>query len=126
MVNLLLIFFGSGLGGVCRYLISQTVYSYLGSGTFPYGTIVVNTCGSFLIGILSVILFARFYLIAQPLRALLIIGFLGGFTTFSAFSLETLNLFENREFILACLNIVISVLLSLAMTWLGIMLGRTI
>lgn len=126
MLNLILIFIGSGFGGVCRNLISRGVYAYFANNTFPYGTLVVNVLGSFFIGFLSVIFLSRFYFMSQYLRSLLIIGFLGGFTTFSAFSFETFNLIENRELFSVCLNIVASVFLSLIMTWLGILLGRTI
>jgi len=124
MLNLILIFIGSGLGGICRYLLSRAVYSLFATTIFPYGTLVVNTVGALLIGLLSVIFLTRFYYISQHLRALVIIGFLGGFTTFSTFSLETFNLFENHELFLAGLYILLSLCLSLGMTGLGIMLGR--
>lgn len=121
-----MIFIGSGFGGVSRYLLSRSVYYFIGNSDFPYGTLVVNVFGGFLIGFLSVILFSRFYIISQQLRALLIIGFLGGFTTFSAFSLETFNLLQNRDLLFGFLNIILSILLSMLMTWFGVFLGRLI
>ncbi len=126
MLNIILIFIGSGLGGACRYLVSHGIYSYSSGRIFPYGTLCVNVCGSFLIGFLSVLFFSRFYFISPQLRALFLIGFLGGFTTFSAFAFESFNLLENRELFLAFLNIFASVFLSVLMAWIGIILGRAI
>lgn len=123
MINTLLIFFGAGIGGVSRYWISNGVYWLLGR-QFPYGTLVVNASGSFLMGLLFALLLERFNGIAPQLRSLLLIGFLGGYTTFSSFSIETLNLFESGAWISATLNIFISVMLCLVLTWLGILWGR--
>ena len=91
---------------------------------FPYGTLVVNATGCFLMGLLFVLLLERFNSIAPELRSLILIGFLGGYTTFSSFSIETMNLFESGDWVAASLNIVISVVLCMALTWLGLMGGR--
>lgn len=123
MNRILLIALGSGAGGVLRYLISTAAYRWLGR-EFPYGTLAVNAVGSFLIGLLFVILLEHFTEFADHLRSLLIIGFLGGFTTFSSFSIETINLLENGEIYRGFLNVIISVALCLSLTWLGILLGR--
>lgn len=123
MINTLLIFLGSGVGGIFRYGVSNGVYWFLGR-QFPYGTLVVNASGSFLMGLLFAILLERFDGIAPQLRSLLLIGFLGGYTTFSSFSIETLNLFESGAWVSATLNIFISVTLCLMLTWLGILGGR--
>ena len=109
VVNTLLIFFGAGTGGVFRYWISNGIYWLLGR-QFPYGTLVVNATGSFLMGFLFALILERFDGIGPQLRALLLIGFLGGYTTFSSFSIETLNLFENGAWISAILNIFISIM----------------
>lgn len=123
MVNTLLIFFGAGLGGVFRYWISKGVYGVLGE-QFPYGTLFVNASGSFLMGLLFVLIMERFDGIGPQLRALLLIGFLGGYTTFSSFSIETLALFESGAWLSALLNIVVSVVLCISLVWLGVIGAR--
>ncbi|OGV26264.1 MAG: camphor resistance protein CrcB [Legionellales bacterium RIFCSPHIGHO2_12_FULL_37_14] len=122
-MNLILIFFGAGLGGVCRYIISILSYQFLGRD-FPYGTLIVNATGSFLIGVLFTLLIERFVDTGIELRALLIIGFVGGYTTFSSFSLETLQLIEDGSWMLAGVNVVLNVSLCLILSYIGIKLGR--
>jgi CrcB protein len=113
---------GGAIGAVLRYLGSTAVYAWLGRG-FPYGTLVVNTLGSLIMGILAILLLER--LSSGPeLRALLLVGLLGSFTTFSTFSIETLNLIEQGALIKAGTNILLSVLLCLAAAWLGTIIGR--
>lgn len=123
MSNALLIFFGAGLGGLCRYWVSNEVYGLLGQ-TFPYGTLLVNISGSFLMGLLFTLILERFSSIAPHLRSFLLIGFLGGYTTFSSFSLETVTLFENGAWLSAVLNVLLSVGLCVSFTCLGIIGGR--
>ena len=123
MINTLLIFLGAGVGGVFRYGVSNGVHWFLGR-QFPYGTLVVNASGSFLMGLLFTLLLERFEGIGPQLRSLLLVGFLGGYTTFSSFSIETLNLFESGAFVSAIVNIFVSVTLCLTLTWLGILGGR--
>ncbi len=123
MLQLLLIGLGSAVGGVCRYLLSTSIYSLIGKD-FPYGTLAVNMLGSFFIGLLSVLFIERVNELGAPLRALLIIGFLGGFTTFSSFSMETFNLLESGEIFSAILNIVISLVACIALTGMGVLLAR--
>lgn len=123
MVNNLLIFLGAGLGGVCRYWLSNGIYWLVGR-QFPYGTLFVNVTGSFLMGLLFILLMERFDGIGPQLRSLLLIGFLGGYTTFSSFSIETLTLFENGAWFDGCLNILLSIVLCISLTWLGIIGGR--
>ena len=123
MLNTLLIFLGAGFGGVSRYWISNITYGFLGR-QFPYGTLIVNVSGCFLMGLLFVLILERLDVVGPQLRSLLLIGFLGGYTTFSSFSIETLNLFESGAYLSASLNILLSIILCIAATWLGVMGGR--
>ena len=123
MLNTLLIFLGAGFGGVSRYWISNVTFGFFGR-QFPYGTLIVNVSGCFLMGLLFVLILERFDGLGPQLRSLILIGFLGGYTTFSSFSIETLNLFENGAPLAGVANILLSVILCLAATWLGIIGGR--
>ncbi len=122
-MDIWLIFFGAGLGGISRFSLSQAFARLLGPG-FPYGTLVVNALGAFFAGLLFVLILDRLEGLANHLRPFLLTGFLGGFTTFSTFSLETLNLFENNGAGFAILNILLNITLCLFMVWLGIWGGR--
>jgi len=115
---------GGAIGAVLRYGVSRAVHAILGSG-FPYGTLTVNVLGSLLMGFMYIVLIER---ISNnlPLRATLIIGFLGAFTTFSTFSIETFNLLENGDAFKAFTNILVSVLFCLLAAWLGVIIGREI
>ena len=121
--NSLLIFLGCGIGGVLRFWISNLTYLLLGRG-FPHGTLMVNVTGALLMGLLATIAQERFSFIEGPFRAFLLIGVLGGYTTFSSFSLETLNLIESANYLGAALNIILSVVLCLGAVWFGVLLGR--
>lgn len=125
MNQILLVGIGGAFGSMARFLLSTTVYKIFGS-TFPYGTLFVNVTGCFIIGLIGVLFIGHFYAYASDMRSLLVIGFLGGYTTFSSFSFETLNLAINGEYEAAIINVVASVILCLIATWLGIVLGRTI
>lgn len=105
-----------------RYGASLGVYGLLGRG-FPYGTLFVNVTGSLLMGVLSIVMLERFN-VGPEWRAAIMVGLLGSFTTFSTFSLETLNLLEQGDIMRAMLNIVLSVLVCLAAVWLGVSIGR--
>ncbi len=120
--QLVMIACGGALGAIMRFLVSSGVHRLAGRD-FPYGTLSVNVIGSLLIGFLYIYLIERASLGAEW-RALLIIGFLGAFTTFSTFSMETLNLIENSELIKAASNVLLSVILCLFATWLGVIAGR--
>ncbi len=113
---------GGALGASGRYLTGIGVTRLMGEG-FPYGTVVINVLGSFLMGVLFVLLIER----GMPRHApLLLTGVLGGFTTFSAFSMDTLALVERGQAGLAALYVGASVGLSLMAIVAGLALGRGI
>lgn len=118
----LLIFFGAGTGGVLRPLVSLQTARWLGTA-FPYGTLTVNILGAFALGLLAGIL-ASHGSGNSNLRLLLATGLLGGFTTFSAFSLETLTLLERHQPALAAAYVLASVAGALLAMALGLKLGR--
>ena len=122
MYQTLAIAAGGALGAVFRYWASNGVYFLTGRG-FPYGTLFVNVTGSLLIGLLSVWLLER-SLAGPVLRGFLLIGVLGGFTTFSTFSMETVNLIESGQVVRALVNMVVSVLVCVGAAGLGVVLGR--
>lgn len=103
--------FGGFLGSVARYYTGRMAYNYL-SASFPFGTLAVNTLGCFLIGMIYS-LSMRSTAITPGWRMFLIIGFCGGFTTFSTFSYESIQLMRDNEYLYAALNILGSVALGL-------------
>jgi CrcB protein len=113
---------GGALGSVLRYGLSNWVYSLAGRG-FPYGTLVVNVLGSLAMGILFVLMVERMGTSAVW-RAGLLIGVLGGFTTFSTFSIETFNLIEQGAMAKAAANMLASLILCVSATWFGVILAR--
>ena len=124
MAQILFIAAGGATGALLRYWMSQSIHSFMGRG-FPYGTLSVNLLGSLLMGLLYVFLIERMD-VNPEWRAGLIIGLLGAFTTFSTFSIETLNLMEAGEQLKAGLNILFSVTFCIAGCWLGMIIGRQI
>lgn len=121
-LQLIAIASGGAIGAVARFLVSNQVYAWFGRG-FPYGTLVVNVLGSLLMGLLSVWFLERS--IADPLwRAAVLVGFLGAFTTFSTFSLETFVLIENGELLRAVVNMLASVSVCVVSVWVGVTLAR--
>jgi CrcB protein len=121
MNQLLLVAFGGALGSVSRYSFNSFVYRFLGRD-FPWATLGVNVIGSFFIGFLSVLILKKLS-VSQDMQSFLIIGFLGAFTTFSGFSLESLNLFEQGQYMYAALNILLSVVLCILACFAGLQLA---
>lgn len=123
MRAVLLVGAGGFLGSVLRYWMAAWAFRALGKPWFPVGTLAVNVLGCFFIGLLGGIAEQR-RLFVQELRLFLFIGVLGGFTTFSAFALETTSLLRDSRVIGACLNVVLQILLGLLAVRLGMALSR--
>jgi CrcB protein len=127
MLAYLWVAIGGAVGSMARYGLGGLVSDKTG-GAFPWGTLVVNITGSFVIGLLGAIT-APEGKMTPPSRALatqlLITGVCGGYTTFSSFSLQTLNLLRDREWFYAGGNILLSVVLCMIAVWLGYLLGST-
>lgn len=110
---------GSALGGVARFALAGAIAQFLG-GTFPWGTLIVNLLGSFVIGLFATLTDPEGRLRVGPTgRHFVMTGILGGFTTFSSFSLQTLTLARDGELLRAGGNVVGSVVLCLVGVWLG-------
>jgi len=122
MIQILAVAIGGATGSVLRFLVSSWVYTLFGRD-FPYGTLAVNVSGSLAMGFLFVLFTERFGNDAV-LRAGILIGVLGGYTTFSSFSIETFNLINNGAIIKALLNMAGSLALCISGTWIGVLLGR--
>jgi CrcB protein len=125
MNQLIAVALGGACGAVLRFLMSTGLYQWLGRG-FPYGTLAVNVVGSFLIGLLTEALILQRIAISLEYRAAILVGFIGAFTTFSTFSLETLYLIEQGSLTKAALNIAFSVLGCLFAVWIGLLCGRSL
>ncbi len=122
--DLFFIFLGGGIGSVLRYLISilgeKTIYYFIDK-PHPLGTFTVNIVGSFAIGLLYGY-FQENISVSETLKLFLFVGFLGGFTTFSSFSLDTFKLVQSGEIMIAILYIISSIVLALGFTYFGIKL----
>lgn len=123
MTQLLVIALGGALGAVSRFLLSGLVDTTMGRN-FPFGTLAVNVLGSFLIGVAFVWLASRAD--SSLARDIVVTGFLGSLTTFSTFSIQTLQLAQHGEFARAGINIIASVVVCIAASALGILCARTI
>ena len=113
---------GGACGALLRLWVGQAVSVLLGRG-FPFGTLVVNVSGSLAMGVVYVVFLER-HDIPPEWRAALVVGFLGAFTTFSTFSMDTLLLIQQGQPVRAGLNVALSVVLCLAGCWLGVVVAR--
>lgn len=121
-MNVFLVFLGGGIGAMARYGLQGVVHGVTGT-VFPYGTLVVNILGSLIIGFLLTFFEERF-LVNPSLRVFLAIGVLGGFTTFSSFSYETMALIRDGSYLLGTVNILGSIVVCLGATWGGMIIGK--
>ncbi len=118
MREIVLVFFGAGIGGVLRFVLGSLVYSVTGRN-FPYGTLVINLSGSFIMGFLFVLITQRYTNLAPYLIAFMLVGILGGYTTFSSFSIETLRLFQDGKIAYAFTNVLVSTIGGILLAWVG-------
>lgn len=114
---------GGAGGAVSRYWVLTQTTAWLGKG-FPYGILLVNVTGSFVVGFLSIVLVQKFQ-VSEVLKMAILVGFLGSFTTFSTFSLDVLNAFLAGNSLKALSYIVSSVLMSLIGVYLGYLLAKS-
>lgn len=122
MTPYLLVLFGGGTGALARYAAGTAIMSRFG-GRFPLGTLIINVTGSFAIGYLMTLLTER-YQLDPAWRLLLVVGFLGGYTTFSSFEWETFTAVRDGQLWSGLLNIVSSVVFGYVAVWLGALLAR--
>ena len=120
--KVLLIFVGSGCGGVLRYAIAGWTQK-LANGSFPAGTLLVNLTGCLLVGFLTAAFSGR-VLLREEYRVALLVGLLGGYTTFATFGLETFNLLNAGQFARAVANIALSVGVGVIAVWFGYRLAE--
>ncbi|HEY6403977.1 MAG TPA: fluoride efflux transporter CrcB [Blastocatellia bacterium] len=125
MLKIILVLLGGAIGTGCRYGLSSLIYSRIKNPTFPYANLVINVSGSFIIGMLAELFNGRLQ-VSPTTQAALIIGVLGGYTTFSSFSYETFTLIRGGEWLRATLNSAGSVLLGLVAVWLGVRLAQSL
>lgn len=118
MFNILFVGAGGFIGSVLRYLVGGWVQQLSRSLDFPYGTLTVNLIGCFVIGFLGELAEAR-GIFASETRLLVFIGLLGGFTTFSSFGNDTLNLARSGQIFNALTNVAVNVVFGLLLVWLG-------
>ncbi|MDB5550183.1 MAG: CrcB-like protein [Rhizobium sp.] len=124
MNHILLVALGGAIGSVARYLTGQATLRWFGPA-FPWGTLAVNIVGSLAIGIFAELIARRFDN-SPELRLLIITGFLGGFTTFSAFSLEVTAMAERGDYLWAATYILLSIIISVAAVFAGLALVRAL
>ena len=122
MTRALLVGLGGFIGTVARYWLSGVIARRYGE-TFPFGTLVVNALGCFVIGFLFYFFYDR-SLTSPTARTVVVIGLIGGFTTFSSYGLQTFTLLRDGEVLLALLNVAASNILCLVLVWIGYSLAK--
>ena len=124
MYNISLIAIGGALGALCRYWLGTAIHTAWPT-KIPYGTLLINVLGSLVLGILFVLVSER-QILPAPWRPLVMVGFLGAFTTFSTFSVEIVNLMDNGHQLHAAIYLLLSIVLGVGCAALGIWMARHI
>lgn len=124
MIKLLFIGFGGAVGAISRALLSSMITKLFPTSSFPWGILICNVLGCFILGFLATYFLEN--IIPNHHKAMIIVGMLGSFTTFSTFSMDTINLIMDQQFISAILNVTLSVVLGLVFVFLGILLAKSI
>ncbi len=123
MIKIAMVGLGGGLGAICRYLIYEASLIMVENAWLPLGTLIVNISGCFVIGLLGGISETR-ELFSPEIRALVFIGFLGGFTTFSTFGYEIFFFIRNGQTGMAIVNLALQIILGLSGVWAGFTLAK--
>lgn len=124
MLKIVLVAIGGGIGATSRYLVSNWAAQRFGAD-FPYGTLLVNVVGCFIIGAFMTLITER--IIVSPYwRLLITVGFVGGLTTFSSYSYETFKLLQDANVTMAMYNIMLNLVVGFLATWLGITAARLV
>lgn len=122
MVNYVMLALGGALGALARYGLGGLVQTRM-NAVFPYGTLVVNLCGCLLMGFVMALITDR-VIVAPGFRYLVPVGFIGAFTTFSTFELETFRAIEDGAWLIGFANVAASVILGFLALWLGVVAAR--
>jgi len=118
MLSVLYVGIGGFLGCISRYLLANWAQQFFGTTNFPTGTLVVNIVGCLAIGIIAGLIESR-QIMSEAMRILVITGFLGGFTTYSAFGLQTTQLMRDGAILLGLTNVGLQIFLGIGAAWLG-------
>ena len=122
-MDYMLVFVGGGLGCVARYIVTTIEKNFININ-FPIGTLTVNIIACFLMGIVTALVAGKFFSNSEQFRLLLAVGFLGGFSTLSALSVETLALMDRHEFLYALANVLANTIFGITAAYLGEMLMK--
>ena len=125
MLTIALVGVGGLIGASSRYAVGRWVNDMVGNPAFPYGTLAVNVIGCLLIGILAGLATTRTF-VGVDTRAFLMVGVLGGFTTFSAFGLDTIELLRRGDFFVGLSNVALQITLGLAAVWAGLKIADSV